>query len=174
MSKLTAQVSLEEETYEFFTEHKKKHKLKNLSQAINHFTLNYKAAFYTSEEEKPVKANTEYFDFAKEIYEYYIKVSGKNPKTYKLTEKRKTKIRQRLADKFTLDQLKVAIDNFFADDWEGRAKHNDLELLFRNYEMTEKWINQNNKKVPRHDDRTEEDYHQMEAELMGGINEIDN
>lgn len=76
-----------------------------------------------------------------EVFEHYCRVI----KPVKLTEKRKAKIKARLAD-FTVDELKRAIDNLARDPWimgdNERGKfYATIEYVFRSTEKTEEWIN---------------------------------
>jgi hypothetical protein len=78
---------------------------------------------------------------AKEVYEHYIKVSNKNPNTYKFTTERKEKVCARLRD-IGKDRLLLAITNAHADDFflSGRTWGN-LDYLVRKYENAEKYAN---------------------------------
>lgn len=76
-----------------------------------------------------------------EVFEHYCRVI----KPVKLTEKRKAKIKARLAD-FTVDELKRAIDNLAQDPWimgdnESGKFYATIEYVFRSTEKTEEWIN---------------------------------
>lgn len=70
-----------------------------------------------------------------EVFEYWREKMGKT-KRVKLDAKRKGKIRGRLKDGFTVDDIKQAIDgcagsSFHMGDNKGGTKHDDLELICR-------------------------------------------
>jgi len=77
------------------------------------------------------------------VYDYY---NQKIKKLRKLTPLRKQKIKSRLEDKFSVEELKKAIDNLANSDFhmgnnpDGKT-YNELEWLFHSYERTEKWVN---------------------------------
>lgn len=76
-----------------------------------------------------------------EIYNYYIEVSKKNSNQYKLSDKRKDKIKARLKD-FSVEDLKKAIDNRFMSDY--HVEHGYIDLanhIMDSYEYTEELIN---------------------------------
>lgn len=68
----------------------------------------------------------------------------KTKKQYKLTPERKDIIKKRLVEGYTLDQLKLAVDNFVRDPWPDRI--NNLDLLYclgkqrGKPDSLEKWI----------------------------------
>ncbi|HDY68989.1 MAG TPA: hypothetical protein ENH85_14515 [Candidatus Scalindua sp.] len=76
------------------------------------------------------------------FWEYFLL---KTNKQYKLNKQRKILIKQRLAEGYTLDQLKQAVDNFVGDDWAGRKDHMDLIYCIGKQkgkaDNLEKWIN---------------------------------
>ncbi len=76
------------------------------------------------------------------FFDYFLL---KTKKQYKLNDERRSLIKQRLADGYTLDQLKQAVDNFVGDDWSGRADHMDLIYCIGKQkgkaDNLEKWIN---------------------------------
>ena len=86
------------------------------------------------------KANTDLVQ-VKEVFEQYIKVSGKNPNQYKLTKSRQTKIKLRLKDAGR-DMLFRALDNLadsnFHNGENDRSWTWDLDFLIRSYENVEK------------------------------------
>lgn len=103
-------------------------------------------------------AKAEETKIIREIWEYYCK----KIKPCKLTELRKTKIRQRLRDFKDPEKLKRAIDNLSADPWimgdNERGKfYATLEYVFRSTEKTEEWIERapgnNGKKAGKPRDR---------------------
>lgn len=79
------------------------------------------------------------------IFDYW-KLKCEHP-TAKLSPKREKKIRDRLKDSFTIDDLKAAIDGIRCSDFHmGREERNskiydDLELIFRDIEHVEMFIN---------------------------------
>jgi len=75
------------------------------------------------------------------IYDFYVQKFNKNPNTYKLTDKRKTKLKLRLKDA-GVDMLKQAITNvadepFYNGDNE-RGWKADLDFIIRSYEQVER------------------------------------
>jgi len=78
------------------------------------------------------------------FFQYYLL---KTKKQYKLTPDREKLIKKRLADGYTPEQLRLAVDNFVKDDWEGRANHMDLIYCIGKQngkaDNLEKWINKN-------------------------------
>ena len=83
----------------------------------------------------------------KKVYDFYIKESGRNPKTYKLSKKRKQKIRARLKE-FTIKQLSQAIQAVLNTPWNtgenpsGKLYIEIEDHIFRSYEQTEKRVNE--------------------------------
>lgn len=79
------------------------------------------------------------------FWDYYLL---KTKKAFKLTEDKRSLIAKRLGD-YTLEQLKQAVDNFVADDWEGRADHMDLVYCIGKQkgkpDNLEKWLNKKRK-----------------------------
>ncbi len=77
-----------------------------------------------------------------EFFSYFLL---KTKKAYKLTSDKRDLIGKRLKDGFTVDQLKVAVDNFVADTWEGRKDRLDLIYCIgkqnKKPDNLEKWIN---------------------------------
>jgi DNA-binding transcriptional ArsR family regulator len=75
------------------------------------------------------------------VYDYFIKQFDSNPAQYKLTPKRKTKIKARLRD-CGQEVLTKAIDNVAASDfYRGDNDRNwkaDLDFITRSYEQVEK------------------------------------
>lgn len=76
------------------------------------------------------------------VYDHFIKQFDKNPSLYKLTDKRKLKIKARLKDAGK-DLLLKAIDNVAASPWHmgdnDRGWTADLDYIVRSYEQVEKW-----------------------------------
>lgn len=77
-----------------------------------------------------------------EFWEYYLKVVDKK---FTLNAIRRSLIKRRLKEGFTVEQLKQAVDNFIKDTWEGRAKHLDLIYCIGQQkggaDNLEKWLN---------------------------------
>jgi len=63
----------------------------------------------------------------KEVFGYYLTKIGKD---YKLTEERKSVIKKRIKEGYTVEQMKKAVDNFMLDTWEDRDKYNDVVYIF--------------------------------------------
>lgn len=76
------------------------------------------------------------------VYDYFIKRFNKNPNTYKLTDKRKLKLKQRLKDAGD-EMLRRAIDNVADSGWHmgdnDRGWTADLDFIIRSYEQVEKF-----------------------------------
>lgn len=72
------------------------------------------------------------------VFEHWRTTMGKDPNRTRLTRKRKSKITQRLK-RFTVDELKEAIDRVAASDWHMDNGHNDLELICRSDDNVEKY-----------------------------------
>ena len=73
------------------------------------------------------------------VYEHWVGVMGKNPKTTKLTPERRRCIQARLKEGYEVADLLLAIDGCKASDfhmargqWRGGTKYNDLTLILRN------------------------------------------
>jgi len=83
----------------------------------------------------------------KRVYDFYIEQSGRKPDHYKLTPLRKQKIRSRLKEGFTLEQMGQAINDVLNTPWNmgenpGGKKYIEIEdHIFRSREQTEKRIN---------------------------------
>ena len=84
------------------------------------------------------------------VYDYFIKQFDSNPAQYRLTPKRKTKVKARLRD-CGQEMLTKAIDNVAASDfYRGDNDRNwkaDLDFITRSYEQVEKLSQLNNKQV---------------------------
>ena len=81
-----------------------------------------------------------------EIYDFYIVQSERDPKLYKLTKLRKDKIKARLKDGFTKNDISKAVqavlsDKFMQGENDRNTKYIDLEYICRSTEITEKWRN---------------------------------
>jgi hypothetical protein len=78
------------------------------------------------------------------IFNFYIKESGRDPSRYKLTSRRKQKIKARLKDGFTVAQMTAAIQAVLTNPWnmgENPQGKRYIELddhVFNSYEQTEK------------------------------------
>ncbi len=74
------------------------------------------------------------------IYDHWRKSFNKTHGSYgKITPLRKKRISDRLKD-FSKDDLLRVLDSAASDDWGERAKFTDLELLFRNTEKVQYWL----------------------------------
>jgi len=77
-----------------------------------------------------------------ELWSYFLL---KTKKTFKLTTDKKSLIKKRLEDGYTIEQIKQAIDNFIQDEWPDRGKHLDLIYCLGKQkgkpDNLEKWIN---------------------------------
>ena len=83
-----------------------------------------------------------------EFFDYFLL---KTKKSLKLTPERKKIIEKRLDDDYTLEQLKLAVDNFMADEWPDRHKFIDIVycLGIRNkVDNLDKWLNVKSKSKP--------------------------
>lgn len=58
----------------------------------------------------------------------------------KLTPDRARKIRARLAEGYSVEDLKRVPHGSLRDPWEDRAKHNDIGILYRNSQQVDKFI----------------------------------
>lgn len=88
-----------------------------------------------------------------EIHLHFCNVFGIPPNRYKLTDKRKDKVRCRLKE-FTKEDIMQAIDNAGADDFYSgnneRGWKADLEYICRSFENTEKLLNLEIRKGDKH------------------------
>ncbi len=80
----------------------------------------------------------------KKVYDLFVDKFDKNPNLYKLTTKRKLKIKARLKDcGFSL--IESAIKNLSSSAWHrgdnDRGWVADLDFILRSYEQVEKWAN---------------------------------
>lgn len=105
-------------------------------QSNNKVTLN------KNEELRMKNSNTvELQKQIRQVYDFYIKKFGKSEGKYKLTDKRKAKIRARLRDA-GLDMLIKAIDNTSSSNFHRgdneRGWEADLDFIVRSYEQLEK------------------------------------
>ena len=111
----------------------------------------------TNKNVKNVKNDKEIYksnDFVEmqNIYDLFIKLFEKNPNTYKLTDKRKLKIKQRLKDAGA-EMLTKAIKNTAESDFyrgdNNRGWKADLDFITRSYEQVERLsqIDETNKVV---------------------------
>lgn len=84
------------------------------------------------------------------VYDHFIERFNKNPNTYKLTDKRKLKIRSRLKDA-GIDMLIKAIDTVADSAWHmgdnDRGWTADLDYIIRSYEQVERFAAQPQSKV---------------------------
>lgn len=104
-------------------------------------------------------------EIAREVYRYYCTAMDRKSTRYRLTDKRKRMLVRRAAElRRTVSQdkpgisaadvpaeveclMKYAVDAcarspFHMGENEQERKYNDLEHIFRNYEVMERWLNQ--------------------------------
>ncbi len=77
-------------------------------------------------------------DLVEDIYAHW-KIARSKPRA-RLTENRRVKIRARLREGFSVDDLIRAIDGVAFDPWPGRAQHDDLTVILRNPEQVERFV----------------------------------
>ena len=90
---------------------------------------------------KESKVKNIYTTIIIDFFNYYLL---KTKKAFKLTLTHRALITKRLEEGFTLEQLKLAVDNFIQDEWDGRKNHMDLVYCIgiRNkIDNLEKWLN---------------------------------
>lgn len=77
----------------------------------------------------------------REVYEHWRRVRRKKRKTYDtISAARYAKIKTRLADGYTVAELKEAIDNVALDPWSERHLHDDLTIIFRSRETLDRFL----------------------------------
>lgn len=90
---------------------------------------------------KSNKYTNVYVETLKNVYDLYCKLFDKNPNTYKLTDKRKLKLKARLKD-IGEEQLIKAITNTSASNFHrgdnDRGWQADLDWIIKSYEQVEK------------------------------------
>lgn len=75
------------------------------------------------------------------IYAHWREERSKtDPRYDRMSDGRQAKIRARLKDGFTEEQLCEAIDGVALDPWEDRARHDDLTVVFRNTESVDRFL----------------------------------
>lgn len=67
-------------------------------------------------------------------------VTGCSIATLKLSKARQTKIRARLREKYTVDDLKLGVDGVFSLDFNVREGHTDIELVCREASKLDRYI----------------------------------
>lgn len=83
------------------------------------------------------------------VFDYWVSVMDK-PKSAKLTKERKRLIDQRIKEKYTVEDIKRAIDGCHASEFhmgknDGGKVHNDLTLICRNGSKLEQFMDSANK-----------------------------
>ena len=76
-----------------------------------------------------------------EFFNYFLL---KTKRKFILTPTNRNLIKKRLADGFTFDQMKQAVDNFILDDWKDRHKYSDLLYCIGikdSVDNLQKWLN---------------------------------
>ncbi len=79
-----------------------------------------------------------------EIAEFFNYFLLKTKRKFILTPTNRTLIKKRLADSFTFEQMKQAVDNFSQDDWADRKKYGDLLYCIGirdGIDNLQKWMN---------------------------------
>jgi hypothetical protein len=97
--------------------------------------------YNTDTDTKKEDKEDKYKEDIQKVYDFYIKHSKRNPKLYSLTKLRKTKIKARLKDGFSLKEMGEAVYGIL--DNEYMVKHNIIDIeahLFGSREKTERWI----------------------------------
>jgi len=95
--------------------------------------------------------NSEYKAPIKKVFDHYIKASGRSPRKYKLNDQKKNIIRRALKRGWDAEDLQLAIDKMFADDWGGRHKYSGIEYCIGYWaekgDKVEKWLNETSKRT---------------------------
>lgn len=85
----------------------------------------------TDGEEPPVR----------EVYDHWRQARKRTRANYEtMSPARARKIRTRLREGFTVEDLKLAIDAVDIDDWKDRARHDDITVIFRSREQVERFL----------------------------------
>lgn len=119
---------------------KSKQDLANVADSNNKNKTNNKSKSDNDLKPLSAKANPAF-----ELFSYWCEVMGKSISTSKLTPKREKKIKDRLKQGYTFDQIKTAIFNCSNDPFSmgqnDRGKpFNDLELICRDGEKLESFL----------------------------------
>jgi len=88
---------------------------------------------------KEIKENIQKME---EIFDYF-RLQTNQPNII-LNNDRRNLIKKRLDDRFTVDQIKIAIDNFSKDTWGGRKRFMDIRYcigIIKEIDKLEGWIN---------------------------------
>ena len=89
----------------------------------------------------------------KDIQTFFSYFLVKTKKDFTLTADKKELIARRIADGYTVEHLKKAVDNFASDTWEGRKEHLDLIYCIGKQrgkpDNLEKWLNSETKPKTR-------------------------
>lgn len=83
----------------------------------------------------------------KEIFELWIAKLGKDPQRTKLTPTRRAKIRARLKDS-SIEEIKRAISGASKSEFHVENGHTDIELILRNRNKVEQFIEYDEKPTP--------------------------
>lgn len=94
--------------------------------------------------QEPLTINQEPKKEAVEIFNFWCTTMGKDKST-KLSPKRESKILARLKDGYTIDKIKTAIVACSKSDWHMANSHNDIELICRDVEHLDKFLDMSNK-----------------------------
>jgi len=82
-----------------------------------------------------------------DVFAYYLLKTGNK---HKLSEERKSVIRKRLKENYTVEQMNAAIDAFTSDDWEDRKKYSDVVYIFGTIKKVNKldfWLSKGTQKT---------------------------
>lgn len=96
------------------------------------------------EVERELKDMSDKSDDSREVFDYWVRVMGKNPAMVKFSTERRSKIRQRLKE-FSVEDIKRGIDGCRQSDHhmgknDSNTKYNDIELICRNASKLEGFI----------------------------------
>lgn len=116
-------------------------------QLVNSSSLTHQHSY---KNKNKIKNNTNVLVEAQSAYDLYCELFNKNSNTYKLTDKRKTKLKLRIKQN-GLEQVKEAIRNTAESDFHrgdnDRGWVADLDFIIRSEEQVEKLANMNIKSV---------------------------
>lgn len=99
-----------------------------------------------------------------DVFEFWQQTMGKEKA--RMTPKRRDKIRMRLRENFSVDDLKDAIRGCFESEWHmgdnpGQKMFNDLELIFRHPEKVEKFMEQHRHNKQQQEPIPEQDHNRQ-------------
>jgi hypothetical protein len=84
-------------------------------------------------------------DTPRRLFEHWLTATSRNPNQNRLTKKRRGMVRARLADGYTEDQLRTAIDGIAGSAWHAGGnpdgtRYDTFQFIFRDGENVEKGI----------------------------------